>query len=184
MSWISREPTRAHYSGGGNSSSAGYVYESITSFHRVWEDGYEDYECQVCGMAKGSSRAVGSHRQVHVKAGEVERDLRYVTASYRAKRDARKAASKVEFVDELPPEFDAPASTEHVEAIISGEPETSDADEIVAAIIRLVLPGLLSDQDAVINALTTERDEALKKLAEVEGEFDALVDLLNNRRKS
>ena len=87
---ISRKPFVAQYSGGGNSKSTGYLYEFVTSLERIWEDGYKDYECQVCGLAKGSPRAVGSHRQVHVKAGEVERDLRYVTEEHLpAKRDAR-----------------------------------------------------------------------------------------------
>ena len=182
---VSRETTRAHYSGGGNSNSPGYTYESVTSFTRIWEDGYTDYECQVCGMAKASPRAVASHRQVHIKAGEVERDMRFVPESTRGRRKNRAELriEKMEFVDELPPDLEE-QEQQLVEAIISGEPETSDADEIVAAIIRLVLPGLLTDQDAVINALTVERDEALKRLAEVEGEFDALLDLLNSRKKS
>ena len=173
---ISRKPFVAQYSGGGNSKSTGYLYESVTSLERIWEDGYKDYECQVCGLAKGSPRAVGSHRQVHVKAGEVERDLRYVTEKHRAKRDARDQARReeVEFVDELPPDLE-----EQEQQLVE------NADGLILDQIRdLVLPGVKSAADRVIAALTTERDEALKKLAEVEGEFDALVDLLNNRRKS
>lgn len=172
---VSREPYVAHYSGGGNSNSKGYTYESVTSLERIWEDGYIDYECVVCGMAKGSPRAVGSHRQVHVRAGEVERDERYMNAAYRARRDERAHAKKeVEFVDELP--------EERVEAIVSGEPVAGD--EVIAAMTRLLLPGLISDHEAAITALTQERDEAIKRLAEVEGEFDALLDLLNSRKKS
>ena len=167
---VSREPYVAHYSGGGNSKSKGYTYESVTSLERIWEDGYIDYECVVCGMAKGSPRAVGSHRQVHVRAGEVERDERFMNATYRAKRDARDQAKKeVEFVDELPE---------------GGVPEHLDAGRTLDRIVDLVLPILQRDYNDRIAELIIERDEAIKRLAEVEGEFDALVDLLNNRRKT
>ena len=160
---ISRKPFVAQYSGGGNSKSTGYLYESVTSLERIWEDGYKDYECQVCGLAKGSPRAVGSHRQVHVKAGEVERDLRYVTEKHRAKRDARDQARRkeVEFVDELP-------------TIVE------NADGLIIEQIRnLVMPGW----HAEFNAVRDERDKARKNLAELEGEFDALVATPTSRKK-
>ena len=50
-----------------NDSSGGYVYESQSSFERIWSDGYYDYECMICTAAYPSAKGVGSHRQVHVK---------------------------------------------------------------------------------------------------------------------
>jgi len=50
-----------------NDLSGGYVYESQSSFERIWSDGYYDYECMICTAAYPSAKGVGSHRQVHVK---------------------------------------------------------------------------------------------------------------------
>ena len=186
---VSRAPYVAHYSGGGNTNSEGYVYESVTSLERIWEDGYKDYECTVCGIAKGSPRAVASHRQVHTKTGEVELDMRYMTEEYRTKhrasRNKRKQAEAVEFVEELPEE--GVMSDEEIDAFevaVNTRPVPSERDEVINAMIRLLLPEVQRNYDAVIDALTQERDAALKKLAEVEGEFDALLDLLNSRKRN
>ena len=164
---ISCEPFQGHYSGGGDHQKA-YYYESVTSFERIWEDGYIDYECQVCGMAKGSPRAVASHRQVHTKAGEVERDERIYTAEYRANREKRRGQQGVEFVDELPE--DPTARPNHELAILN-------------QIIDLVLPEIEQNYAERIDELIKERDEARKNLAELEGEFDALVAMLTSRKK-
>jgi hypothetical protein len=45
----------------------GFVYESKSSFERIWDDGYYDYECMVCGVGYPTPKGVGSHRQTHVK---------------------------------------------------------------------------------------------------------------------
>ena len=187
---ISRESFHAHYSG--TSKGTGYTYQSVTSFERIWEDGYKDYECQVCGKVYGSSRAVGSHRQVHTKAGEVKRDERYMTAEYRArryKRDGR--ASEVEFVDELPPQNPLDLPPMEVTPGEFGEalppeitPEVAeDALTLLDAIAKLMQPRLARKYEERQAELIIERDEALKRLAEVEGEFDALVEMLTSRKK-
>lgn len=66
---ISRAPFVAHFASNKYSSM---IYQSDSSLERVWEDGYKDYECPVCGKVFGSPRGAGSHRQVHYKSGEIE----------------------------------------------------------------------------------------------------------------
>ena len=48
-----------------------WIYDSQTSNERIWTDGYVDYQCMVCPAAYDHPKGVGSHRQVHVKKGEV-----------------------------------------------------------------------------------------------------------------
>jgi hypothetical protein len=59
--------------------SGGFVYTSKTSNERIWEDGYFDFECMVCGAAYTTPKGVGSHRQFHVRNGEavglIQRDV-------------------------------------------------------------------------------------------------------------
>jgi hypothetical protein len=181
---VSRQPFQGHYSGGGDHEKA-YYYESVTSFERIWEDGYIDYECQVCGMVKRTPRAVASHRQVHTKSGEVERDERYYTAEYRAHREKRLAATKaVEFVDELPLEEQVNERLAEVaEAMVQPRYTGLDDASILGQIIDLILPEVQRNYDTLVAALVEQRDAAEKKLAEVEAEFDALVDLLTSRKQ-
>lgn len=62
---LTREPFMAHMKGG-------LTYQSAASYKRTWSDGHVDYECVVCGEGFASPRSLGGHRQIHIRAGEVE----------------------------------------------------------------------------------------------------------------
>jgi hypothetical protein len=70
---ISQKPYMAHH----HATREGVVhtYQSDTSDERVWEDGFKDYVCQFCGAAFATPKGVGSHRQTHIKAGELPKDV-------------------------------------------------------------------------------------------------------------
>lgn len=69
---ISEKPYMAHH----HATREGVVrtYQSDTSNERVWSDGFVDYTCQHCGVPYTTPKGVGSHRQVHVRAGELPKD--------------------------------------------------------------------------------------------------------------
>ena len=62
---VSREPYKAHLKGT-------TTYESAASYERKWSDGHVDYECMVCAEAFTSPKALGGHRQMHIRNGEAE----------------------------------------------------------------------------------------------------------------
>lgn len=66
---ISRKPFVAHHAVSTKGSKA---YVSDSSFERIWQDGFKDYECQICGRIFKAAKGAGSHRQIHIRAGEVE----------------------------------------------------------------------------------------------------------------
>lgn len=68
---MSREPFIARYGTNAGSRTVGQ-YTSDSSLERVWEDGYKDYECPLCGRIFGSPKGAGSHRQFHIKSGEIK----------------------------------------------------------------------------------------------------------------
>lgn len=62
---LTREPYMAHL-------AHSTTYESAASYKRTWSDGHVDWECVVCGKAFASSKALGGHRQWHIRRGEAE----------------------------------------------------------------------------------------------------------------
>lgn len=54
-----------------NDQAVARLYDSRTSDERVWEDGYIDYVCIVCGLAYKTPRGVGSHKQMHIREGAI-----------------------------------------------------------------------------------------------------------------
>jgi hypothetical protein len=194
---VSREPFHAHYSG--HTGYGAMTYQSEVSLERVWADGYRDYECTFCGKAFKTPRSVGGHRQVHTKAGEAEAigaqpwkrpgAIKGRDTEWSMTKQARPTAETVEFVEELPPtkaelhEQEEPKPIEPVRTVALDHDPEYKALDIVYQIIELVLPTVQDRANTVIAALTEERDAALSRLAAVEGEFDALVEMLTSRKK-
>jgi hypothetical protein len=68
---LDERPFMAHH----HASTSGRVktYQSDSSNERTWEDGFKDYTCRICGAAYKTPKGVGSHRQFHIRDGDIER---------------------------------------------------------------------------------------------------------------
>jgi len=150
---VSREPFMAKRQGSAGSKYEKH-YESSTSFERKWSDGYVDYECQTCGKAYTTPKGVGGHSQVH---------------------DQNRAQ---------PAWKRAPLTkTKRVPKEVAPVIEPTTYAELVTKIMDLVLPEAQARHDVEIKALQEENQQLRERLAEIEGEFDAFIELASSRRK-
>lgn len=199
---VSREPFVAAFNRKRNSSS---YYVSDTSYERHWEDGLVDYECMYCGEAFSTSKGVGSHRQRHIQAGEIEatetRPWKRSTGIMHGpprtppghrRTSEEKAAEVIPSVLDLTFE-DPPPEDETVDVYLIEEEENLELSEeaimplgyadIVGKIAELILPNQIKRWEAQIAELRAENDALRDDLAHMEGDFEALIDLMESRRK-
>jgi hypothetical protein len=179
---LSREPFMAHHHSNAKGHK-GMAYQSDTSFERVWEDGFKDYECMICGQVYAAPRGVGSHRQIHTKRGEIppptepawkRSPIHMIDPDYVAKTRGRPKKEKEE-----PKEV-----TLAVEVTGFIPFEGTDAETLLEQVIELVAPMMVTRHQQQMEELEARLQAADARVREVEGEFDALVDLLNNRRRT
>jgi len=132
-----------------------YVYDSESSDERTWSDGFVDYVCKVCHGGFASAKAVGSHRQVHIKNGEVQHrsQTEVMSGSLRTVTPATPVAA-------TPPE--EPEVVEVVE-VDADEALTTDAVDVLQQIRDLVMPNVISELDRLHaeNNFLRERNEKL-----------------------
>ena len=210
---MEREPFQATRNTSGKITT---TYTSDTSYERRWADGYIDYECVVCGMAKASPKGVGSHSQVHLKKGE-DGARKYVEKRAWQRSETMHTVhmptdpDEMVWVDALPGEDSAltdaavaaaipPAppdphdrpdpraaerqevdETDWSEVELAKEPEFTNVTDsfILGQITALVAPALVHK----IQMLEGENQFLKDRLEEVEGEFDAFLELAASRRK-
>jgi hypothetical protein len=168
---VSRLPYRAVRN---HSGQVRTTYESDTSFERRWsEDDYVDYECQECGSAFSTPKGVGSHSQNH---------LQHPKPAWR-RQSATIVKEYVEPETEAALEWEEPPADEpplqEGMRVFEPVPPDAGAGTILQGVIALVAPELIAE----IRALKEENQQLREQLAEVEGEFDAFVELAANRRK-
>ena len=168
------------------SKHSNHVYESETSIERVWEDGYIDFACTYCGQAKNTPKGVGSHFQVHTKAGVVppghqgslikstgraatpeerewivERNKRLGWGKHESRATAVRKA--VEATEPEPEPQSSGIAAEDAPAPMS------DADRI-----ELILAILLPDATKQIEMLMDENTDLSERLQAVKAERDKL----------
>jgi len=177
---VSREPFKATRNTSGRITT---TYASDISFERRWTDGFIDYACQTCGKAFLTPKGVGSHSQHHPQHPQ--------PAWKRSDHLERQAAKPVSLEWEEPPmEAEAvdewredPVTAKHVEvaAPAATMPILTNATDsfILGQIAALIAPDLI----ARIDVLEAENQQLKTRLEEVEGEFDALIELAASRRR-
>ena len=181
---ISRLPYMATYHS--SRKRAGIKYASETSYERVWEDGYKDYECMVCGVVKGTPQAVGSHKQIHVKAGIIEASppsavmsrtkgvpIPYPSTSPLVAEPAAPAA--------VPPPEPTPSRLEKSTSIQRVEDIGPSSDAVLMAITELIAPNLsrlLDETRRKLEDMRAMRDEWQNKYKALEANWNALRDLV------
>lgn len=172
---MSREPFVARYGTSAGAKTVGQ-YISDSSFERVWEDGYKDYECPLCGRIFGSPKGAGSHRQFHIKSGEVdprtgpawERALHEGRAEYgkgAPPREKQKRRTRAEMEAEVIPAlsdlvFEEPPAEHVIETSVGPRGtgliteddnhelgETGEPDAIIDRIAALVAPRIIASRD-------------------------------------
>lgn len=163
------------------------VYESVTSFERIWTDGYIDFACMFCGKAYSTPKGVGSHYQIHTKTGEAPSD----NQGTRIKETSRPATDEEQtWIKERNrrlgwgrQESRATAVRKAVAEMEEAEPKAqspgiapedapapmSDADRI-----ELILAILLPDATKQIESLLDENDDLTEALQAVKAERDKL----------
>ena len=178
------------------------MYESDTSNERVWEDGYIDYECKVCGRAFKNPKAVGGHRQIHWRHGSGDIPRPEKSAHERSetrtrgvprqrsvhRRSQAEIEADIEFVEDLPAEpvpYEAPAvETAEPKSAVAAVTEAGDElspDAVLAVIRDLVLPHHTVVYEARITALEAENDRLQEALDKVEKDWNALRELISGR---
>lgn len=186
---IDRHPFMARHQRSGNKSRQ---YVSDSSFERVWEDGYKDYECTVCGKAYTTPKGVGSHRQFHMQSGEIPRAK--VAAYKRTGIIDYIIDDDVEFVDELPSEQATVDGGDRVPAGTWGQPpedlepkfEDTPAEfqsyaDIVTQIAELILPMHTKRWQNQVAVLQAEIDRLNEALDKIQKDWNALKELLSGR---
>ena len=150
------------------------AYESNTSNERLWEDGYVDFTCKICGLAFMTSRGVGSHKQQHIKEGIVEAD---------SQRERIKATGINIPVDELWGE--RPPTLKKAEPEPEAEPNHSVIDEdaiiLLQGIKAMLFPEIernTAELMAVVDQLRQENEELRTKYTKVSGDLRALRELI------
>lgn len=201
---MSRAPFMAHHQSDGTKT---HIYQSDTSYERVWGDRYIDYECMNCGKAYASPKGVGAHSQVHTRSGEKDntkpawqRAVTVGTTTEWKKGPRRtKAAMKAQappavddIVFEMPPSEDRTDSGPPVEqkpafAIV----EVTNPGGVIDQIAALVSPQLVVSRDTwkrvaqeheqTIDQLQAELGDAVAELEQVKADWEALKGLLNAR---
>lgn len=180
---VSREPYQA-VKASSNTTTVRYV--SDTSYQRTWTDGYVDYECMKCAKAFTTSKGAGAHSQIHGAAPGLKPWQR--TEQIKVPREPKPV-----LMWEEPPAEEEPIVTktgkvltdEDIQALADeaerGYPVIVDttAARLLATITALVAPDLV----AKVEFLEAENLRLRERLAEVEGEFDAFIDLATSRRK-
>jgi len=160
-------------------------YLSDSSYQRIWEDDFVDYVCIVCGQPKTTSKGMGPHRQAHFRKGDIERG----PSPWERPKVAIALPEPQEPILEweTPEGLEEPAAraVEEEEPPVRQDPEPHisvppDPEASVLAEIRaLVMP----DTMEYVAKLEKENQELRLRLAEVEGEFDAFIDMATSRRK-
>lgn len=199
---MSREPYRAHHTVSGSKSQ---LYESDSSYERVWQDGFKDYECQVCGRIFKSPKAAGSHRQTHYKAGEIDaagrpawkRSIERGVEPAWEPRPEREPPTVEGLVFENPPPEHVvqtsvgPRGTGLLPEIEDVTTETASAEEIIDLIVEMVAPHIVASRDqwkrvaeehmAAVDALHAELATKEVELQKLKADWDALRGLIDGR---
>lgn len=196
---MSRAPFIAHY-GSNASSKTVHSYESDSSLERVWEDGFRDYECPLCGRIFGSARGAGSHRQYHIKSGEIEPSVQAAweravnkgtaTMGTDKRRERLPRRTKKELAEEVIPHFsdlvfeEPPAEVEpEVEPESEAEPEVVvdfdfEPEDVIGQIAALVSPQII----AARNMWKQEADARQEKIDQLTNELAVATRELNQLR--
>lgn len=201
---ISRAPFVAHHSSGAMTTM---TYVSDSSLERAWEDGFKDYECPICGKVFASPKGAGSHRQVHIQSGEIERggissdrarargDVGY--DKHWDKREPRRTKAEMQAqvipaVGDLVFEEPPPESTTEVLDLTEKAIETiQDQGDIISRIAAIVLPQIVDslalwqriakEHEQTIDELVTQLDEKTHELQKLKADWDALRGLIDGR---
>ena len=204
---ISVKTFQAHYKAS-RAMGTSMLYESDTSNERVWEDGYKDYECKVCGKVYSTPRGVGSHKQCHIRDGDIPKptasawqrsehvgiETNYVPKSRRRSKvemeAERKLAEEVEkldvasldFVDELPnDEAMQPESYEPpaIEAKEASIVPATRSEDILDQIADLVLPRIIAANEVEMDELRAENQRLREALDKITANWNALKEMLS-----
>jgi hypothetical protein len=154
------------------------VYESNTADERLWEDGYVDFVCKVCGLAFATSRGVGSHKQMHIVAGEAEADgpmnpKQWQMVSEEALWEERRQPS-------VPYGKRSKIEPEPVE-VAPTDQEVVDAEHLIQVIKDLLFPEVerrATELMGVVDRLNLENEDLRIKYAKVSGDLKALRELI------
>jgi hypothetical protein len=192
---MSREPFMAHHQTGRGRT---HIYESDSSYERVWQDGYKDYECRICGKVFRAAKGAGSHRQVHLKSGEIPRSdkaawQRAATVEvpigdwekHPRRTKAEVAAEVIPVVEDLvfedlppvapPAVFNDEGKWETLQVEVTTE--TADAEEIIDRIAEMVAPRIMASRDSwkdVAKQLTEELRLVQQELGDKTAELEKL----------
>jgi hypothetical protein len=159
------------------------VYESTTADERLWEDGYIDFVCKVCGLAFPNPRGVGSHKQLHIREGTAVADDRNekkdrwtmvpdttLWESRRQSSGTRRSKPKPEQEQELQPE-PAPEQDQVI----------ADTEYLIQQIKELLFPEVekrAQELMGVVDKLRLENEDLKSKYTKVSGDLRALRELI------
>ena len=189
---LSRQPYMAHHN---KFKGRVRTYQSDTSYERVWADGYKDYECMICGKAVPTPRGAGGHIQIHGRKNALPPVKRATKTGFDDAWQVREVKPKPAPEPEPEPSSQLEAPEPEPEVVFPTPPVTDPAwgaefgaepvltnatdSFILGQIAALVAPGLV----AKVDALEVENQQLRARLDEVEGEFDAFLELAASRRK-
>jgi hypothetical protein len=149
----------------------------------VWEDGFRDYECVVCGQAYTTPRGAGAHSQVHSKRGEIPKPFQpaWKRATERGE-DPNWVAKPLKRKTPKPEPVEEVTVADAVRGIL-GEPQ-SDAEAVLEAIIELVAPNLRQQRDEALAEVRSLREGMAllqSQYDKLDADWKALRDLVGGR---
>lgn len=143
--------------------SKAMAYESESAKLRTWTDGYQDFVCTICGKAYRTSKGVGSHRQVHIRAGEAAP----------VDRGVRSHGDRLISIE--PWEKGTRASSPRTP---QPEPPVSDAEAVLDQIRSIVLGPQWDALKLRVLEYEEENEKLKAELAKLQADWDALRAIL------